>query len=302
MKVFLCFFAICVAVSLGQSTGCDKACGFIYEPVCCTYAGGRQLQYGSRCAAENYHCEEEIDETTVIYADGECNVAETEPEENSDADCAKINDMMCTMHVDPVCTTYEDGSQQTHSNGCAAAQANCQPDAKKAVGTTKGACETATAVQPEQQVCNEGCVEIFAPVCCTYIGGRQKDFGNRCEAEVDHCKNEINEEDVTYDDGQCKKADAETQSECNEFCPMAIDTVCCTYANDGTKATFNNECNAHGDACKKGTTCDIAKGACNARIPITRPFPSFPVFWPLIPIHARGVPGRQIFVPQNAAA
>ncbi|KAF9298530.1 hypothetical protein BGZ88_006188 [Linnemannia elongata] len=233
---------------------CNKACTFIYQPVCAQLKSGENQTFGNACSLDVYNCEHPHAKAKVL-AQSAC--------EEMYPTC----DIMCAMIEDPVCAASKDGkTRKTFSNSCLLRVHNCQnPDDLFNV-VSETACEVeegeeadaAVVPVPEKRstpllpVCDTMCTMEYAPVCAASKNGKHfQTFSNKCMLSVFNCQNPDNSFTVVSD-GACETdAAAATVTDkrstpllptCDIACTMEYAPVCTASKNGKHFQTFSNKC------------------------------------------------------------
>ncbi|KAF9145990.1 hypothetical protein BGX30_005459 [Mortierella sp. GBA39] len=236
---------------------CNKACTFIYQPVCAQLKSGEKQSFGNACTLDVYNCENPHAKAKVL-AQSAC--------EEMYPTC----DIMCAMVEDPVCATSKDGkTRQTFSNSCLLRVHNCQnPDDLFSV-VSETACEVgedeeadaAVVPVPEKRstpmlpVCDIVCTMEYAPVCTASKNGKHfQTFSNKCALSVFNCQNPDNsftivseetcETDATdaTDVATPQKRSTPLLPVCDIVCTMEYAPVCTASKNGKHFQTFSNKC------------------------------------------------------------
>ncbi|KAG9070471.1 hypothetical protein KI688_008007 [Linnemannia hyalina] len=233
---------------------CNKACTFIYQPVCAQLKSGEKQTFGNACTLGVYNCQHPHAKAKVL-AQSAC--------EEMYPTC----DIMCAMVEDPVCATSKDGkTRQTFGNSCLLRVHNCQnPDNLFSV-VSETACEveedegadTAVVPAPEKRstpmlpVCDIICTMEYAPVCTASKNGKHfQTFSNKCALSVFNCQNPDNSFTIVSDEA-CETDATETAAPekrstpllpvCDIVCTMEYAPVCTASKNGKHFQTFSNKC------------------------------------------------------------
>ncbi|KAG0274155.1 hypothetical protein BGZ95_010052 [Linnemannia exigua] len=150
---------------------CNKACPFIYKPVCGKLQSGKTQTFSNSCEMNVFNCENPAAKAEFV--------AETACEEVAAPVCNKA----CTREYRPVCAKLQSGETQTFGNKCTLDVFNCEHPNEKAEFVTASACPAAPVV------CKKACNKMYAPVCAKLQSGETKTFGNQCTLDVYNCEN-----------------------------------------------------------------------------------------------------------------
>ncbi|KAF8948251.1 hypothetical protein BGZ47_005885 [Haplosporangium gracile] len=232
---------------------CNKACTFIYQPVCAQLKSGENQTFGNACTLDVYNCEHPHSKAKVL-AQSAC--------EEMHPTC----DIMCAMVEDPVCAISKDGkTKQTFSNACLLRVHNCQSPNDLFSAVSEGACEAeeeeadnAVVPVPEKRstpllpVCNTMCTMEYAPVCAASKNGKHfQTFSNKCMLSVFNCQNPDNSFTIASNNACETEAAEATAPEkrstpllptCDIACTMEYDPVCTASKNGKHFQTFANNC------------------------------------------------------------
>ncbi|XP_059607375.1 enhancer of split M1 protein-like [Phlebotomus argentipes] len=110
--------------------------------------------------------------------------------------------------------------------------------------------------------CPSVCPAIYNPVCCTYQDRTYRTFSNGCASSAYNCPREISCASQSEAGVECQDVDI---GQCEgRMCPMVIDPVCCTYADNSPSTTYSNICMAEvALKCDNAARChDLTKGEC----------------------------------------
>ncbi|KAG0290852.1 hypothetical protein BGZ96_005718 [Linnemannia gamsii] len=235
---------------------CNKACTFIYQPVCAQLQSGKTQTFGNACTLETYNCEHPHSKAKVL-AQSAC--------EEMYPTC----DIMCAMIHQPICaTSTKDGktTKQTFSNSCLLRVHNCQnPDDLFNV-FSESACEVEAETEaavvvpvPEKRstpllpTCDIACTLEYAPVCTASKNGKHfQTFSNECALSVFNCQNPDNAftvvsqnacEDEATEATTPKKRSTPLLPTCDIACTMEYAPVCTVDIKNGNHyQTFSNKC------------------------------------------------------------
>lgn len=249
MTTFLLSFSEAVPIV------CNKACTFIYQPVCAQHKSGKTQTFGNACTLEAYNCEHPHSKAKVL-AQSAC--------EEMYPTC----DIMCATIHQPICaTSTKDGktTKQTFSNACMLRVHNCQnPDDlfsafSESACEVEGDTEAAVAVPvPEKRstpllpTCDIACTMEYAPVCTASKNGKHfQTFGNKCALSVFNCQNPDNTftivpqdacEDEATEVATPQKRSTPLLPTCDTACTMEYAPVCTASKNGKHFQTFSNKC------------------------------------------------------------
>ncbi|KAG0287638.1 hypothetical protein BGZ97_007039 [Linnemannia gamsii] len=234
---------------------CNKACTFIYQPVCAQLASGETQTFGNACTLDVYNCEHPQAKAKVL-AQSSC--------EEMYPTC----DIMCAMVHQPVCaSSTKDGktTKQTFSNACLLRVHNCQNPDDLFTVFSESACEaednneaTDVAPVPEKRstpllpVCNTVCTMEYAPVCTASKNGKHfQTFSNKCALSVFNCQNPDNTFTIVSQNACGDEAAVAVIPEkrstpllptCNIACTKEYAPVCTVDKNGKHFQTFSNKC------------------------------------------------------------
>ncbi|KAF9122473.1 hypothetical protein BGW39_009721 [Mortierella sp. 14UC] len=151
---------------------CNKACPYIYKPVCGKLQSGESKTFSNSCEMNVFNCENPASKAEFV--------AETACE-----DVAPVCNKACTREYKPVCAKLMSGETQTFSNKCTLDVFNCEHPNEKAEFVVAAACPAAPVVCKQKMACTK----VWAPVCAKLQSGETKTFGNQCTLDVYNCEN-----------------------------------------------------------------------------------------------------------------
>ncbi|KAG0267331.1 hypothetical protein BGZ95_002864, partial [Linnemannia exigua] len=237
---------------------CNKACTFIYQPVCAQLKSGETQIFGNPCTLDVFNCENPYERATLV-SQSACNIDNEAVEKRSTPLLPKC-DIMCTMEYAPVCavSTKNGKFAQTFSNKCALSVFNCEnPDnAFRAVadnacdvdGDTSAVEKRSTPLLPQ---CNIKCTREYVPVCAVSSKNNKfaQTFSNKCTLSAFNCENPDNTFvtvankacDVDGDTSAVEKRSTPLLPQCNIKCTKEFSPVCAVSSKNSKFAqTFNN--------------------------------------------------------------